>query len=116
MALDDFFESEVAIAAAATAAILSPRVRGVLRKGAVYGLAGVLTAGDAIGTFARGFGRGAQQAASSTTSAASATAEQAADKLESMAGGDKEVAAGAPAATESRARRTRAERADGEAS
>jgi hypothetical protein len=46
-ALEDYFESEVAIAAAATAAVLSPRVRGVLRTGAVYGLAGVLMAGSA---------------------------------------------------------------------
>jgi membrane protease subunit (stomatin/prohibitin family) len=74
MALEDYFESEVAIAAAATAAVLSPRVRGVLRTGAVYGLAGVLMAGDALGTFARGVARGAQQ----TASAATATAQQAA--------------------------------------
>jgi hypothetical protein len=38
--LEDFFESEVALAAAATAAVFSPRVRGVLRQGLVYGVAG----------------------------------------------------------------------------
>ena len=65
MALDDFVESEVAIAVAATAALLSPRVRGVLRSGAVYGLAGALIAGDAVASVARGAGRGAQHAASS---------------------------------------------------
>ncbi len=70
MALDDFVESEVAIAAAVAAAVFSPRVRGVLRKGAVYGVAGVLVAGDAVGSFARGVGRGAQNAASATASAA----------------------------------------------
>jgi hypothetical protein len=48
MALEDYLESEVVVAVAATAAVLSPRVRGVLRRGAVYGLAGVLRAGDAI--------------------------------------------------------------------
>ncbi len=58
MALDDYVESEVAIAVAATAAILSPRVRGALRTGAVYGLAGVMTAADAIGAFAEGIARG----------------------------------------------------------
>ena len=63
MALDDFLESEVAVAVAATAAVLSPRVRGVLRSGAVYGLAGALIAGDAVASVARGAGRGAQQAA-----------------------------------------------------
>jgi hypothetical protein len=65
MALDDFLESEVAIAVGATAAVLSPRVRGLLRSGAVYGLAGVLIAGDAVGSVARGAGRGARQAAAS---------------------------------------------------
>ena len=65
MALDDFLESEVAIAVGATAAVLSPRVRGVLRSGVVYGLAGALIAGGAVGSLARGAGRGAQQAAAS---------------------------------------------------
>ncbi len=69
MALDDFMESEVALAVAATAAVFSPKVRGVLRQGAVYGLAGLLVAGDAVGSFARGVGRGAQQAATSAADA-----------------------------------------------
>jgi len=99
MALDDFFESEVAVAVAATAALFSPRVRGTLRQGAVYGLAGVLTAGDAVGTFVRGVGRGVQRAAP-------ATAEDAADALAAMAkGADGE----APAPAERRTRRTRTE-------
>jgi hypothetical protein len=62
-AFDDFVESEVAVAAAATAALLSPRVRGLLRSGAVYGLAGLLTAGDTISSLARSavrFAHGAQ--------------------------------------------------------
>jgi hypothetical protein len=59
MALEDFLDSEVAVAVAATAALASPRVRGVLRRGAVYGLAGLLTAGDMISSFARGAARGA---------------------------------------------------------
>lgn len=62
MALEDFLESEVAIAVAATAALSSSRVRRVLRRGAVYGLAGVLLAGDAIGAVARDAGRGPRQA------------------------------------------------------
>lgn len=53
MALEEFLESEVAIAVAATAALSSSRVRRALRRGAVYGLAGVLLAGDAIGAVAR---------------------------------------------------------------
>ncbi len=65
MALEEYLESEVAVAAIATAVALSPRARRMLRRGAVYGLAGVLTAGDAITAFARGATRGAQQAAPS---------------------------------------------------
>src|SRR2546423_8946856 len=61
MALEDFLDSEVAVAVAATAALASPRVRGVLRRGAVYGLAGLPTAGGMISSFARGAPRGAQQ-------------------------------------------------------
>ena len=65
MALEDYLESEVVVAVAATAAVLSPRVRGVLRRGAGYGLAGVLRAGDAISSAAPAVSRGAQQAAAS---------------------------------------------------
>jgi hypothetical protein len=68
MALDDYLQSEVALAVAATATVLSPRVRGVLRSGAVYGLAGALIAGEAVASVARGAGRGAQQAAGRTRS------------------------------------------------
>jgi hypothetical protein len=67
MALDDFVESEVAVAVAAAAALASPRVRGVLRRGAVYGLAGLMTASDTISSFARAMANGAQQG--STTAA-----------------------------------------------
>lgn len=62
MALEDFVEPEVAVTAAVTAAIFSPRARKVMRKGLVYGMAGILTAGDAITTFARSFGQGIQHA------------------------------------------------------
>lgn len=50
------------LAVAVTAAVLSPRVRQVLHRGAVHGLAGVLIAGDAVTSFARGVGRGLQEA------------------------------------------------------
>ena len=76
MALEDFLDSEVAVAVAATAALTSPRVRGVLRRGAVYGLAGVLTAGDMMASFARGAARGAQQTASSVTSRVQEASQQ----------------------------------------
>jgi hypothetical protein len=107
---------------AATAALFSPKVRGVLRQGAVYGLAGVLTAGDAIGSFVSGVSRGAQQAATSaasavgTTAATAAatakdamptTADEAADTLAAMANGE------TPAPTERRTRRARTEPTEG---
>jgi hypothetical protein len=59
MALDDYLDSEVAVAVAATAVALSPRVRRVLRRGAVYGVAGVLKATDVATAAARGVARGA---------------------------------------------------------
>jgi hypothetical protein len=72
MELEDFLETEVGVAVAATAALFSPRVRKTLRRGAVYGVAGALMAGDAIAGFARGVGRGAQQAAAPAAEGAEA--------------------------------------------
>lgn len=63
MEFEDFLEPEVGIAAAVVAAIASPKVRGWLRRGAVYGVAGVLAAGDVVTSFAKGVGQGAQNAA-----------------------------------------------------
>jgi len=85
VALEDYLESEVVVAVAATAAVLSPRVRGVLRRGAVYGLAGVLRAGDAISSAAPAVSQGAQQAAAS-----------AASTVQDVAGQAKATAEGAP--------------------
>jgi nucleoside phosphorylase len=58
MALDEYFESEVAIAVAVTAAALSPGVRRVLRRGVVYGVAGALKATDVVTAAARGVAQG----------------------------------------------------------
>lgn len=69
MAVEDYLEPEVAVAVALTAAVASPRARQVMRKGAVYGIAGVLKAGDALGAFSRGVGRGAKQAMEATAAA-----------------------------------------------
>ena len=54
MALDDFLDSEVAVAVAATAVALSPGARRLLRRGAVYGVAGALKATDVVTAAARG--------------------------------------------------------------
>jgi hypothetical protein len=58
MALEDYLESEVAVAVAATAAALSPGFRRVLRRGAVYGVAGALKATDLVTAAVRGVSHG----------------------------------------------------------
>ena len=76
MALDDFAEPEIAVTAAVTAAIFSPRARKVIRKGLVYGMAGILVAGDTIVSLARGVERGIQQAGVAATHAAQEAQEE----------------------------------------
>ena len=66
MALEDFVDPEVGIAVAATALVASPQARRVVRRGLVYGLAGVYRLGDAISAGARDMAENVQQAASST--------------------------------------------------
>jgi hypothetical protein len=63
MSLDDLLEPEVLIAVGVTAAVMSPPVRRVLRKGAVYGLAGMMIVGDKLAGAARGIAHSAQNAA-----------------------------------------------------
>lgn len=62
MALDDYLEPEVAVAVAVTAVLFSPRARKLIRRGAVYGMAGVLRAGDAVSALAGGVRQGMQEA------------------------------------------------------
>jgi hypothetical protein len=62
VALKDYLEPEVAVAVVVTAAIASPPVRKVLRRGLVYGLAGLLSASDKITAAARGVAQTAKQA------------------------------------------------------
>jgi hypothetical protein len=57
MEIEDFSEGPVGVAVAASAVVFSPQVRRVLRRGIVYGVAGVLTAGDAVTGFVRGVRR-----------------------------------------------------------
>lgn len=97
MALDDYFESEVAVAVAATAAVMSPQVRNLLRCGAVYGLAGVLMVGDAVSSAARNVAPGVQQAAATAAGTVQGAAQQAAAAAASVA---EEAAERARTATE----------------
>lgn len=64
---EDLVAPEVAAAVAVTAVIASPQVRGLLRRGAIYGLAGVLLAGDGIMALSKSVGRGAQTVAGGIT-------------------------------------------------
>ena len=53
----DLFDKEVVVAVGATAALMSERARRVLRRGAVYGIAGVMSAGEAVTAAAKRVGR-----------------------------------------------------------
>jgi len=77
MALEDFTDPEVAVVAVVAAAVFSPKVRGWLRRGAVYGTAGVLVAGDAISSVARGVGQSVQQAGTAAANSAQNAMHQA---------------------------------------
>jgi hypothetical protein len=77
MALEDFTDPEVAIVAAVAAAVFSPKVRGWLRRGAVYSMAGALVAGDAISSVARDIGKGVQHAGDTSANSAQNTKNQA---------------------------------------
>jgi len=72
--LDDFIEPEVGIAVAVTAAVAAPPVRRALRKGAVYGLAGLLMARDKVASWAGNIRQRAQTTAEQATPAATAPA------------------------------------------
>jgi hypothetical protein len=73
MALEDFLEPEVAATAVVVAAVFSPRARKIIRRGAVYGLAGILVAGDALASAGKSVGRGVQAASDASHKAQAAT-------------------------------------------
>lgn len=70
MEFEDFVEPEIAITAAVAAALFSPRARNVMRKGLVYGVAGVLAAGDAVASFGQSVRQGMQHAGETTAQTA----------------------------------------------
>jgi hypothetical protein len=76
MAVEDYLEPEVAVAVAVTAAVCSPPVRRILRRGLVYGLAGLIVARDKVSSAAQAVTKKAQEVASSAGNAASATGNQ----------------------------------------
>jgi hypothetical protein len=93
MALEDYLDSEVGIAVAATAVLLSPKVRGLVRKGIVSVLAGAIKAGDVV---ARGT-RNMQEEAKHVTRFGAAPEETAGDAVD-------ETSTTSPTRTPSRAR------------
>lgn len=86
MDLDDLSpESEVGVAAASVAAaaalLLSPRVRGLLRRGAVTVLAGALAAGDTLAGWARHLEGRAQPGDAADSTFVRELAQEARDEL-----------------------------------
>ena len=75
---EDFLTPEVGVTAVVVGALCSPRVRQVLRKGLVYGLAGILEVGELAKGVARGLGKEVQQVGASAV----ATAKEAAAREE----------------------------------
>jgi len=51
---EDYVETETAVAVVATALVLSPRARRLVRRGLVYGLAGALTVAEVGRSLLRG--------------------------------------------------------------
>ena len=76
MGLDEMMSTETAFVAAATAAVLSPKTRDVIRKGAVYGVAGALKVGDVVAGAARGAVRGVRSGDGATSDAAAAASSR----------------------------------------
>jgi hypothetical protein len=77
MAVEDFFDAEVGIAVAVTALATSPQVRNAVRRGLVFGLAGLLRAGDTLGSAAQGMAQSAQETTQLGASLARDTAAEA---------------------------------------
>jgi hypothetical protein len=82
-------DRQVGLAVAATAAVLSPRAREVLRKGAVFGLAGVLKAGDVVASTARGAAEGAQDSVRSGSDGGSRSARRRSSATQRRSGATK---------------------------
>jgi uncharacterized protein (DUF1786 family) len=96
MDFEDFTQPEVGIAAAVTAVVASPQLRRVVRRGAVLGIAGVLMAGDAVTSFARGLSHGAQAAMSGSANGAKHAEAQSTQRGQPVAHSTDEPAEGSP--------------------
>lgn len=70
MPLENFAEPEVAVAAVVVGTAASPKLRNVVRRSAVYGLAGALIAYDKTAAVAQGLFKGIRNGVNSITPAA----------------------------------------------
>jgi hypothetical protein len=73
---DDHLTRRAGSVTDATAPAASPSARELLRRGAIYGLAGVLRAGDVTVAAARGALRGAKEGATSASNPSSQSGTQ----------------------------------------
>lgn len=87
MALNDFLEPEVAIAAGVTAALASPKVRKTLRRGAVYAMAGLMIAGDKVSAATKDIARKTNLGRGAASEAAETAAEEGAKEAVEAAAG-----------------------------
>jgi hypothetical protein len=74
MPLENFAEPEVAVAAVVVGTAASPKLRNVVRRSAVYGLAGALIAYDKTAAVAQGLFKGIRNGVNSITPAAESEA------------------------------------------
>jgi hypothetical protein len=65
MPLQNFAEPEVAVAAVVVGTVASPKLRNIVRRGAVYGIAGALMAYDRTAAVAQGLVKGVRNGVSS---------------------------------------------------
>jgi hypothetical protein len=77
MEFEDYLEPEVAVTALVAATLFSKRGRQLLRRGAVYGLAGILAVGDNLTSFSRNLGQNLQAAGTSAAQMTRDLAQQA---------------------------------------
>jgi hypothetical protein len=113
MGVDDYMDREAGAIAAATAAAVSPRARELLRRGAVYGLAGLMKAGDVAVAAARGAVKGAKDGAAGTSQTSTSSASRprqtrrstGSGKAGSGSGTTRSSRSGSSRSTQSRSRR-----------
>ena len=74
MPLENFAEPEVAVAAVVVGTAASPKLRNVVRRSAIYGLAGALIAYDKTAAIAEGLVKGIRSGVKSVSSEATETA------------------------------------------